>query len=71
MNYMDLSKENQKLLKIADIKVENREYSPEEVKKDIVNIGDYICSKSSKNGDIAKAQIEYMPLINILQKSVV
>lgn len=72
MNYiLDLSKENQKLLKIADIKVENKEYSPEEIKKDIVNIGNYIFSKSSKNGDIARAQVKYMPLISILQKNII
>ena len=72
MNYkLDLSKESQKLLKMADVKVEDREYSAEEIKSDINEIGNYIISQSSKNGDIAKAQAEYMPLINVLQKNIV
>lgn len=72
MNYkIDLSEQNQNLLINADIKVEDREYSVDEIKKDIAKISSYIMSKSSKNGDIAKAQTEYMPLINVLQKSIV
>lgn len=71
MNYkIDLSEQNQNLLINADIKVENREYSADEIKKNINDISDYIISKSSKNGDIAKAQTEYMPLINFLQKTI-
>ena len=72
MNYkIDLSEQNQNLLINADVKVEDREYSVDEIKKDIAEISSYIMSKSSKNGDIAKAQTEYMPLINVLQKSIV
>lgn len=71
MNYKtDLSEQKQNLLINANVKVEDREYSPEEIKKDISEISSYIMSKSSKNGDIAKAQVEYMPLINVLQKSI-
>lgn len=72
MNYqLDLSKESQKLLKIAGVKVENKEHSTEEIKSDINEIGNYIISQSSKNGDIEKAQAEYMPLINTLQKNII
>ena len=72
MNYkIDLSEQNQNLLINADIKVEDREYSVDEIKKDIAEISSYIMSKSSKNGDIAKAQVEYMPLINVLQKNII
>lgn len=72
MNYkLDLSQENQELLKVADVKVENKEYSSEEIKRDIVDIGGYIISKSSKNGDIAKTQAEYMQLLNVLQKNII
>lgn len=72
MNYKtDLSEQKQNLLINANVKVEDREYSPEEIKKDISEISSYIMSKSSKNGDIAKAQAEYMPLINVLQKSMI
>lgn len=69
MNYkIDLSEQNQNLLINADVKVEDREYSTDEIKKDIAEISSYIMSKSSKNGDIVKAQAEYIPLINVLQK---
>lgn len=68
MNYQrDLSEQNQKLLLKVDINVEDREYSAEEVDKNINDIANYIISKSSKNGDMDKAQLEYMPLINYLQ----
>lgn len=68
MNYKrDLSEQNQKLLLKVDINVEDREYSAEEVDKNINDIANYIISKSSKNGDMDKAQLEYMPLINTLQ----
>lgn len=68
MNYKrDLSEQNQKLLLKIDINVEDREYSAEEVDKNINDIANYIISKSSKNGDIGKAQLEYAPLINVLQ----
>ena len=72
MNYkIDLSEQNQNLLINADVKVEDREYSVDEIKKDIAEISSYIMSKSSKNGDIAKAQAEYMPLISVLQKNII
>ncbi len=72
MNYkIELSEKDQKLLINADIKVRDRECSIDEIKQDITKIGSYIISKSSKNGDIAKAQTEYMPLINVLQKSII
>ena len=68
MNYKkDLSEQNQKLLLKIDVNVEDREYLPEEVEKNISDIGNYIISKSSKNGDISRVQLEYMPLINILE----
>ena len=72
MNYkIDLSEQNQNLLINADVKVEDREYFADEIKKDIAEISSYIMSKSSKNGYIAKAQTEYMPLINVLQKNII
>lgn len=71
MNYkMDLTKQNQELLEEADVKVENREYSAEEIKKNLSEIGNYIMSQSSKNGDLAKAEVVYMPLISTLQRSI-
>ena len=71
MNYkLDLSEYNQNLLENADVKVEDKEYSAEEIKNDITEIGSYIMSKSSKNGDIYKTQEEYMPLISVLEKEI-
>lgn len=71
MNYKkDLSEQNQKLLSNIDIDVEDREYSTEEIGRNINDISNYIISKSSKNGDLDKTRIEYMPLANILQSSI-
>ena len=68
MNYKrNLSEQNQKLLLKVDINVEDREYSVEEIDKNINDIANYIMSKSSKNGDMDKAQLEYAPWINVLQ----
>lgn len=68
MNYKrNLSEQNQKLLLKVDINVEDREYSVEEIDKNINDIANYIMSKSSKNGDMDKAQLEYASLINVLQ----
>ena len=71
MNYKkDLSEQNQKLLLNIDIDIEDREYSTEEIGRNINDISNYIISKSSKNGDLDKTRIEYMPLANILQSSI-
>ncbi len=71
MNYKkDLSEQNQKLLSNIDIYIEDREYSTEEIGRNINDISNYIISKSSKNGDLDKTRIEYMPLANILQSSI-
>ena len=61
---------NQKLLSNIDINIEDREYSTEEIGRNINDISNYIISKSSKNGDLDKTRIEYMPLANILQSSI-
>ena len=66
----DLSEQNQKLLSNIDIDIEDREYSTEEIGRNINDISNYIISKSSKNGDLDKTRIEYMPLANILQSSI-
>ena len=71
MNYkMDLSETNQELLVDAGVKVENREYSPEEIKHDETIVANHIMSKSSKNGDLANETIKYTQLINILERHI-
>ena len=47
------------LLKKAGIKVENKDYTLEELKKCRTEITEYIMSHSSKNGDISKLSNEY------------
>ena len=51
---IDSSEQNQNLLINADVKVEDREYSVDGIKKDIAEISSYIMRKISKNGDIVK-----------------
>ncbi len=70
MNFkMDLSIKNQKLLQEMDYQIENREYSPEEVKQCELYVTNHIMSLSSKNGDISKEIIKCNELIDILIKN--
>lgn len=70
MNFkMDLSIKNQKLLQEMDYQIENREYSPEEVKQCGLYVTNHIMSLSSKNGDISKEIIKCNELIDILIKN--
>lgn len=70
MNFkMDLSIKNQKLLQEMDYQIENREYSPEEVKQCELYVTNHIMSLSSKNGDIFKEIIKCNELIDILIKN--
>lgn len=70
MNFkMDLSIKNQKLLQEMDYQIENREYSPEEVKPCELYVTNHIMSLSSKNGDISKEIIKCNELIDILIKN--
>ena len=47
---INLSEYEGNLLLNANIKVENKEYSVHEIKRERAHIGSYIISKSSKNG---------------------
>lgn len=62
---LDLTEKNQQLLHEIGIEIENREYSKEEIKTFSNSIGDFIFSKSLKNGDITKATARYVNLLNI------
>ena len=71
MNYkIDLSENNQQLLENAGIKVENKEYSPEEIKHDAITVANHIMSKSCKNGDLAHEKIKYTSVISILKRHI-
>lgn len=66
---IDLSKNDQDLLQDLGIKIENKDYTPEELKTFTNSIGEYIFNQSSKNGDIARAVDNYGELLRILIKN--
>lgn len=67
MNFkIDLTKQQQNLLKQIDIVSENRDYSSEEIKQCVNSISEHIMSKSSKNGDLSNEMIKFNELINLL-----
>ena len=64
MNFkMDLTKQQ------LDIKIEDKNYTQEEIKQCENIITTHIMSKSSKNGDLSNAVNEYSDLINLLMKN--
>lgn len=65
----DLSRENQELLQELGITVENRNYSKDEIKLFTNDIGDFIFSKSSKNGDMEKALDKFSDILNIFVRN--
>lgn len=64
----DLSTANQELLSQLGVKIEDRNYSTEEIKKCENNIATHIMSKSLKNMDLAKESVKYGNLMNILAR---
>ena len=68
MNLFDKCTENEiDLLKKAGIKVENKDYSKEELKRCESDIIEYIMSHSSKSGDISKLSNEYSEIYKIFK----
>ena len=63
---MDLTKKQQNLLKQVDIVSEDRDYSPEEIKKCVNSISEHIMSQSSKNGDLSNEMTKFNELANLL-----
>lgn len=64
----DLSTANQELLSQLGVKIEDRNYSIEEIKKCENNIATHIMSKSLKNMDLAKESVKYSSLMNIFAR---
>ena len=64
----DLSTANQELLIQLGVKIEDRNYSTEEIKKCENNIATHIMSKSLKNMDLAKESVKYSSLMNIFAR---
>lgn len=70
MNFkIELTEKQQNLLKQIDIKVEDKNYTKEEIKNCINDIASHIMSQSSKNGDLSKEINKYDELIKILIKN--
>ena len=65
----DLSIKNQELLKEIEYKIEDKEYSIEEIKQCECYVANHIMSLSSKNGDIARETIRFNDLMNVLVKN--
>ncbi len=61
-----INKKQQNLLKQANIVSEDRDYSPEEIKKCINSISEHIMSQSSKNGDLSNEMTKFNELANLL-----
>lgn len=64
----DLSTANQELLSQLGVKIEDRNYSTEEIKKCENNIATHIMSESLKNMDLAKESVKYSSLMNIFAR---
>lgn len=58
--------EEKELLKNVGIKIEDREYSNQELKKYELSVEKFIMSHSSKNGDINKLNNQYESIFYIL-----
>lgn len=69
MNFeIDLKDTEKQLLEKLDIKIEDRKYSTNEIRRCIDTIIEHIMSKSSKNGDLTREFNIYSELANDLQK---
>lgn len=65
----ELSKEQQRLLEDAEIEIQEKDYTEEEVKLLENDIIDYIMNKSFKHKDISKTINSYLEVINKVDKS--
>lgn len=66
MNLLNECTKNEiNLIEKAGIKVENKDYTADELKKCVREITEYIMSQSSKNGDISKLSNEYRSIFRI------
>lgn len=60
----ECTKNEIKLLENIGIKVEDKEYSNEELRRYEISIEDFIMSHSSKNGDISRVSNQYDSILN-------
>lgn len=62
--YKDINDSEIKLLESAGVKVVDKEYSEEDLKKVEQQIVEYIMSASLKNGDIDRTRIKYNGILD-------
>ncbi len=66
MNLLNECTKNEiELIKKAGVKIEDTDYSTEELKRFETEITEYIMSHSSKNGDISKLSSEYSSIFRV------
>lgn len=64
MNLLNVcTKSEIELIENAGFKVENKDYTKDEIRRCETQITEYIMSHSSKNGDIGKLSNEYSSII--------
>lgn len=66
--YKEMNNNEIELLKNAGVKVEDKEYGKDELKKFEQQIVDFIMSASSKNGEIDKRRNQYDSVFKIIVK---
>ena len=64
----ELSKNKLKLLEEADVHIEDREYSKEELRNYEMKVEEFVMSHSTKNGDVSKFTSQYSNILNDLIK---
>lgn len=62
----ELTTEEIVLMKQAGIKIKDKDYTKDDLRYFESQITDYIMSQSSKNGDISKAQNEYIRIFRVI-----
>lgn len=66
MNLLNECTKNEiELIEKAGIKIENKDYTEDELQRCETEITEYIMSHSSKNGDISKLSSEYDSIFRI------
>ena len=66
MNLLNECTKNEiELIEKAGVKIEDKDYTSEELKRCETEITEYIMSHSSKNGDISKLSNEYSEIFRI------
>ena len=67
MNLLNICTKNEiKLIENAGIRIENKEYTTDELKRVERNITEFIMNHSTKNGKITELQNEYQSVYRIL-----